>query len=118
MVTSFCLLFLGVLAAFAIARFNKSATLYVVLLALLFLGFVVGTGVKRVVANAQNTPAKSFEFTASIPTTQCSFSAFVQTVNDEDIVLSQEKTIEVGTVKTNDTWSYNVLRNVAIENDS
>lgn len=117
MLISFCLLFVGVLAALIVARYNKSAQLYIVLLAMLLLGFVVGTGVKRVVANAQNTPAKSFEFTASIPTSQCSFSAFVGTVNDDNVVLSQEP-IEVGTVKQNDTWSYNVLRTVAIENDS
>ena len=108
MMTSFCWLLLGAFASFIVARLCRSAKVYISLLLILLLGYVVGTGVKRVVTTTQTTPAKTFAFTASHPTA---------TVNDADIVLGQD-TKEVGTVKTNVLGSLHVLRNVEIENDS
>mgnify|MGYP006960460252 FL=1 len=117
MMTSFCWLLLGAFASFIVARLCRSAKVYISLLLILLLGYVVGTGVKRVVTTTQTTPAKTFAFTASHPTAQCSFTDFSATVNDADIVLGQD-TKEVGTVKTNVLGSLHVLRNVEIENDS
>ena len=68
--TSFCLLLLGALASFIISRMCKSASLYVFLVCVLLLGFVVGTGVKKVVANTSDTTSQELVTTdrEDIPT--------------------------------------------------
>ena len=65
--TSFCLLLLGALASFIISRMCKSASLYVFLVCVLLLGFVVGTGVKKVVANTSDTPSQELVVTNVSP---------------------------------------------------
>lgn len=88
--TSFCLLLLGALASFIISRMCKSASLYVFLVCVLLLGFVVGTGVKKVVANTSNTPSQELVVTmAPNPTSQGS-TAFVGTVDNQSYEMGQE----------------------------
>ena len=89
MTTSFLLLFVGVLAALLIGRLYKSAKVYIGILLILLLGYVVGTGIKRVVANAQTMPEKQFVITASVPTNQCLLPTVVWIGNDTNIDLSQ-----------------------------
>lgn len=87
---------------------------------MLLLGYVVGTGVKRVIASAQLTPTKQFVITAPNPTTNCSSSAFVWTVDDVNDLLSKET--QLGDWHSNDKLllqgDYNILRTVEIVNDS
>lgn len=101
MTTSILLLSIGVLAALVIARLYKSAKVYICILLMLLLGYVVGTGIKHVVANASNIPVKQFVITASAPTNQCSLSTFVGIVNDTNIDLSQDKKADSDTVIMN-----------------
>ncbi len=89
MATSFLLLFVGVLAALLIGRLYKSAKVYIGILLILLLGYVVGTGIKRVVANAQTMPEKQFVITASVPTNQCLLPTVVWIGNDTNVDLSQ-----------------------------
>lgn len=115
--TSFCLLLLGAIASFIISRMCKSAELYVFLICVLLLGFVVGTGVKKVVANTSNTPSQELVVTmAPNPTSQGS-TAFVRTVSNQHYEMGQEdggETIET----TNRDKIPTVPNNTEIEDDS
>lgn len=116
--TSFCLLLLGAIASFIISRMSKSAALYVFLICVLLLGFVVGTGVKKAVANASNTPSQELVVTtASNPTFQGS-TAFVRTVDNQSEEMGQE--IEGDTSVTTKVIEKTTTtpRNTEIEDDS
>lgn len=95
MTTSFLLLFVGVLAALLIGRLYKSAKVYIGILLILLLGYVVGTGIKRVVANAQTMPEKQFVITASVPTNQCLLPTVVWIGNDTNIDLSKVFNVKI-----------------------
>lgn len=116
--TSFCLLLLGAIASFIISRMSKSASLYVFLVCVLLLGFVVGTGVKKAVANALDTPSQESVVTiAPNPTSQGS-AAFVWTVDNQSNEMGQEVGGDT-TVTTNiEKEIPTTPRNTEIEDDS
>lgn len=115
--TSFCLLLLGALASFIISRMCKSASLYVFLVCVLLLGFVVGTGVKKVVANTSNTPSQELVVTmAPNPTSQGS-TAFVGTVDNQSYEMGQEDGGET-LVTTDREDTPTMSNNAEIEDDS
>ena len=94
--TSFCLLLLGALASFIISRMCKSASLYVFLVCVLLLGFVVGTGVKKVVQGS---------------------TAFVGTVDNQSYEMGQEDGGET-LVTTDREDTPTMPNNAEIEDDS
>lgn len=116
--TSFCLLLLGAIASFIYSRINKSASLYVYLVCILLLGFVVGTGVKKVVANTLNTPSQELVVTKALNPTSQDSTAFVWTVDDQDHEMGQEDRGDTSVTTKNENKTFTMPNNTEIEDDS
>lgn len=116
MVTSFCLLLVGAIASLIIARRCKSVKVYMVLISMLFLGFVVGNGVKSAVANVP-TPIETLFVTPASPTVYGSTTAVVETVEDFKFV-EPSKDLEGDTEVINNVDTTTTPNNAEIEDDS
>lgn len=114
--TSFCLLLLGAIASFIISRICKSASMYVYLVCILLLGFVVGTGVKSVVANTSKTPSQEVITVASNPTFH-GFTAVVWTEDNQFNEMGQEIEGDKKVI-TNENNVLTMPNNAEIEDDS
>lgn len=114
--SSFLYLALAALIALLASRWYKSPRMYVTLLCTLFFGFVVGTELKDVVANASSNSPQEL-VTASNPTVYDSTTAVVETV-DEFTFSEPSKEMESDTVKTNSEKLPKQLTNSEIEDDS
>lgn len=114
--SSFLYLTLGTIVALLAARWYKNPRMYVTLLCTLLFGFVVGAGMKDVVANASSNPTQEL-VTASNPTVSDSSTAVVETV-DEFTFVEPSKEMESDTVKTNSELLPKQKPNSEIEDDS
>lgn len=113
--SSFLYLALAALIALLASRWYKSPRMYVTLLCTLFFGFVVGTELKDVVANASSNSTQEL-VTASNPTVYDSTTAVVGTV--DEFTFEPSKEMESDTVKTNSEKLPEQLTNSEIEDDS